>query len=128
MSNAVSMTVAHGFKENLTSVTSLLFVVKGLLHDSVQQFTSDHFFRDHVIVVIFTVGFVEANNVRMVEVAHDIDFNLKGIKVGLVHALDFYNLDGIRFLGLAMGAIFDHGIGSGTELRFIETKRVRTTQ
>jgi hypothetical protein len=93
VSNALGVTVFHGFKQDCTRVSCFLFIVKGLLYNTIKQFTSNHLFSHQKVIVSLTVRFVESNDIGMLQFGHDADFNLQGIEVWLVHAFNFHNLD-----------------------------------
>ena len=69
--------VVHGVKQNEANIAGFLFVVIGLLDNPIKQFSSQHLFRDQIVVSWLVKDIVETDDVLVLEFLQDGDFVLQ---------------------------------------------------
>jgi hypothetical protein len=116
------MAVFQGFEQDFAYISRLLFVIITLLDNSVEEFSTQHLFRDHVIKLSLFEYIIKSDNVLLREFLQNVDLVLERNFIFLRQFRFGNNLNGKGFVALTVGTFLDYRKGS---LAKLTTKRKR---
>jgi hypothetical protein len=116
MSHLVFVAVCHCLEENLAGVSCFFLVVITLLHDTIEQLSSQHLFCDEIVELFLLKDIVKPYDIAVFQFGQNIDFILQSLcifwsKLSLCH-----NLDSKRFPRLLVRAFLDNREGPRPKL------------